>query len=223
MTAGADDAAQRTLGADDAAQRTAGADDAAQRTAGADDAATVGVSAADELRALYNSLNPSSSRPPAELSAFTLVRDSNYFRGCKFSPDGLCLLTNSADNQLRLFNMPRLNESEAAEGGWQPVLNMPESDLIYDMCWYPSMNSADPDTCCFAACSRDNPVRLWTPSLASRGRSMRLIIIWTSCRRPTAWRSAPTVVGSTAASSDICACSTSTARASSRSGGLGSV
>ncbi|PAA80188.1 hypothetical protein BOX15_Mlig002182g122 [Macrostomum lignano] len=57
--------------------------------------------------------------------------------------------------------MPRLNESEAAEGGWQPVVNMPESDLIYDMCWYPSMNSADPDTCCFAACSRDNPVRLW--------------------------------------------------------------
>lgn len=31
---------------------------------------------------------------------------------------------------------------------WQsPVLRMAEGDTIYDYCWYPKMNSLDPDTC----------------------------------------------------------------------------
>lgn len=28
-----------------------------------------------------------------------------------------------------------------------PVLRMAEGDTVYDYCWYPKMNSLDPDTC----------------------------------------------------------------------------
>ena len=31
---------------------------------------------------------------------------NNFLKGCKWSPDGLCLLTASDDNCLRLFNLP---------------------------------------------------------------------------------------------------------------------
>ncbi|XP_035692492.1 telomerase Cajal body protein 1-like [Branchiostoma floridae] len=31
---------------------------------------------------------------------------SNFLKGCKWSPDGSCILTNSDDNTLRLFNLP---------------------------------------------------------------------------------------------------------------------
>ena len=31
---------------------------------------------------------------------------NNYLKGCKWSPDGSCLLTNSEDHCLRLFNLP---------------------------------------------------------------------------------------------------------------------
>lgn len=32
---------------------------------------------------------------------------NNYLKGCKWSPDGSCLLTNSRDHCLRLFNLPQ--------------------------------------------------------------------------------------------------------------------
>ncbi|GFU42113.1 telomerase Cajal body protein 1 [Nephila pilipes] len=88
----------------------------------------------------------------------------NYTRGCKWAPDGSCILTCSDDNILRLFNLPQelwdftkwqdMPEMEA-------VVKIPEGDLIYDYCWYPLMNSAEPDTCCLASCSKNTPVHLW--------------------------------------------------------------
>ncbi|KAM9836816.1 telomerase Cajal body protein 1 [Aulostomus maculatus] len=87
----------------------------------------------------------------------------NYLKGCKWAPDGSCILTNSADNVLRVYNLP----PEIYSYNWDvlpemsPVLRMAEGDTIYDYCWYPKMNSLDPDTCYLASSSRDNPVHLW--------------------------------------------------------------
>ncbi|XP_041635832.1 telomerase Cajal body protein 1 [Cheilinus undulatus] len=87
----------------------------------------------------------------------------NYLKGCKWAPDGSCILTNSADNVLRVYNLP----PEIYSYNWDllpemsPVLRMAEGDTIYDYCWYPKMNSLDPDTCFLASTSRDNPVHLW--------------------------------------------------------------
>ncbi|KAM7377523.1 hypothetical protein PAMA_014026 [Pampus argenteus] len=87
----------------------------------------------------------------------------NYLKGCKWAPDGSCILTNSADNVLRVYNVP----PEIYSYNWDllsemsPVLRMAEGDTIYDYCWYPKMNSLDPDTCFLASSSRDNPVHVW--------------------------------------------------------------
>lgn len=87
----------------------------------------------------------------------------NYLKGCKWAPDGSCILTNSADNVLRVYNLP----PEIYSYNWDllpemsPVLRMAEGDTIYDYCWYPKMSSLDPDTCFLASSSRDNPVHVW--------------------------------------------------------------
>ncbi|KAG9346622.1 hypothetical protein JZ751_006933 [Albula glossodonta] len=87
----------------------------------------------------------------------------NYLKGCKWAPDGSCILSNSADNVLRVYNLP----PELYSNNWDlltemtPVLRMAEGDTIYDYCWYPKMSSLDPDTCFIASSSRDNPVHIW--------------------------------------------------------------
>ncbi|XP_051923954.1 telomerase Cajal body protein 1 [Hippocampus zosterae] len=87
----------------------------------------------------------------------------NYLKGCKWAPDGSCILTNSADNVLRVYNLP----PEVYTYNWDvlpemsPVLKMAEGDTVYDYCWYPKMNSLEPHTCFFASSSRDNPVHIW--------------------------------------------------------------
>ncbi|XP_041926939.1 telomerase Cajal body protein 1 isoform X2 [Alosa sapidissima] len=87
----------------------------------------------------------------------------NYLKGCKWAPDGSCVLSNSADNILRVYNLP----PELYSNNWDlltemsPVLRMSEGDTIYDYCWFPKMSSLDPDTCFIASSSRDNPVHIW--------------------------------------------------------------
>ncbi|XP_078234622.1 telomerase Cajal body protein 1 isoform X2 [Pogona vitticeps] len=87
----------------------------------------------------------------------------NFLKGCKWAPDGTCLLTNSADNTLRIYNLPA--ELYAEEWGtlaeMSPVLRMAEGDTVYDYCWFPLMNSSDPQTCFVASSSRDNPIHIW--------------------------------------------------------------
>lgn len=37
---------------------------------------------------------------------FESAKNNNFLKGCKWAPDGSCLLTNSEDHCLRLFNLP---------------------------------------------------------------------------------------------------------------------
>ncbi|RWS31061.1 hypothetical protein B4U80_05124, partial [Leptotrombidium deliense] len=82
------------------------------------------------------------------------------------SPDGSCILTNSEDHKLRLFNIPselctlplslqNINISISS------VLTMAESEIIYDYCWYPKMNSNDASTSLLLSTSKDNPIHVW--------------------------------------------------------------
>lgn len=45
-----------------------------------------------------------------------------------------------------------------------------EGEVIYDMCWYPAMNSQDPGSCCVLSSSRDHPVHLWDAYTGEVGR-----------------------------------------------------
>ncbi|XP_054028833.1 telomerase Cajal body protein 1 [Dryobates pubescens] len=90
-------------------------------------------------------------------------RAQNFLRGCKWAPDGSCVLTCSDDNVLRIFDLPArpapcpgLPLPELA-----PALRLPEGDSIYDFTWFPLMDSNQPHSCLVASSSRDNPVHLW--------------------------------------------------------------
>ncbi|XP_006899198.1 PREDICTED: telomerase Cajal body protein 1 [Elephantulus edwardii] len=88
----------------------------------------------------------------------------NFLKGCKWAPDGSCILTNSADNILRIYNLPSelYREEEQVEyAEMAPVLRMVEGDTIYDYCWYSLMSSAQPDTSYVASSSRENPIHIW--------------------------------------------------------------
>ncbi|OWA54247.1 Telomerase Cajal body protein 1 [Hypsibius exemplaris] len=89
-----------------------------------------------------------------------IVHD-NYLKGCKWAPDGTCILTNSADSSLRLFNVPDLNSLPAEPRVWASALNIKEVDLVYDYCWYPKMSSSDQATSCFLTTARTAPIHLW--------------------------------------------------------------
>ncbi|XP_059524724.1 telomerase Cajal body protein 1 [Myotis daubentonii] len=92
------------------------------------------------------------------------AQPENFLKGCKWAPDGSCILTNSADNILRIYNLPpeMYNEGEQREyAEMVPVLRMVEGDTIYDYCWYSLMSSSQPDTSFVASSSRENPIHIW--------------------------------------------------------------
>ncbi|XP_052662537.1 LOW QUALITY PROTEIN: telomerase Cajal body protein 1, partial [Harpia harpyja] len=90
-------------------------------------------------------------------------RPHNFLRGCKWAPDGSCVLTCSDDNTLRIFDLPPPPGPPPGLPLPQlvPALRVPEGDTIYDFTWFPLMDSSQPPTCLVAASSRDNPVHLW--------------------------------------------------------------
>lgn len=94
---------------------------------------------------------------------------NNFLKDALWSPDGLCILTSSDDNSVRLFEAPSWASDPAqlkSEWGQEhdcmrSVLQVKEGETIYDLAWYPGMNSSSPATCCFFSTSRDNPVHVW--------------------------------------------------------------
>ncbi|KAF9333193.1 Telomerase Cajal body protein 1 [Linnemannia elongata] len=86
--------------------------------------------------------------------------ENNFFKALKWSPDGSCLLSTSNDNCMRIFALPDLT-AEPKDSQLNPGVLIREGEVIYDMCWYPGMNSADSATCCLLSSSRDHPVHLW--------------------------------------------------------------
>lgn len=76
----------------------------------------------------------------------------------RWSPDALCLLTNTEENVLRVFEVP---SAPADMSNAPAALCVRAGDSIYDCCWYPLMNSSVRETACFASTSRDQPVTLW--------------------------------------------------------------
>ncbi|XP_043946111.1 telomerase Cajal body protein 1 [Protopterus annectens] len=87
----------------------------------------------------------------------------NFLKGSKWAPDGTCIATCSADNILRIYNLPPEFYAEDWDvlAEMRPALRMSEGDTVYDYCWYPRMTSVDPDTCFIASSCRDNPIHIW--------------------------------------------------------------
>ena len=42
-----------------------------------------------------------------------------------------------------------------------PCVSMKEGETVYDFCWYPKMDSAQPATCCMAVTAQYQPIHLY--------------------------------------------------------------
>ena len=90
----------------------------------------------------------------------------NFTKGCKWSPDGTCLLVSSDDKCLRTYELPfqqiveRINTS-VSSFQFDPVFKTIESETIYDFSWYSSMNSSNPASCFYATTSKANPIHIY--------------------------------------------------------------
>ena len=109
-----------------------------------------------------------SSKKPPKLIAKSHLEVSNFFKGVKWSPDGLSMITNADDATLRLFTIPQDCFDLEKMANLSDQLNLDlclkvkEPEIIYDYCWFPLMNSNDPETCCFVTSAKDQPVHLWS-------------------------------------------------------------
>jgi len=73
--------------------------------------------------------------------------DNCFLKGCKWSPDGLCLLAGSEDFHLRLFEINDDSVCCSDNEGNYFCLDYQEGGTIYDYVWYPLMDSQNPVTC----------------------------------------------------------------------------
>jgi WD40 repeat protein len=101
-------------------------------------------------------------KPDFQPELFGQVSFDTYTRGCKWSPDGLCILTLSDDNRLKIFDTPSHEvDSTTAQVSLQAAVTMKEAETVYDFQWYPLMDSNKPETCCLATTSQYQPIHLY--------------------------------------------------------------
>lgn len=104
------------------------------------------------------------------------VSGNNFYKEAQWSPDGTCLITNSADNGIRTFVVP----SDLLEEDKQPhdlipysIITSPEPVKAFDC--YTGYNLADPSTALILSSQRDHPTRLSNALDGSKVASYPLI------------------------------------------------
>ncbi len=80
-----------------------------------------------------------------------------FTKGCKWSPDGLCILMCCDDHSMQIFDLP--NDME--KGMSEAAVKVKENENIYDYQWYSLMNSNKPETCAFATTAQHQPIHLY--------------------------------------------------------------
>lgn len=90
-----------------------------------------------------------------EVARWHSCKNENYLRGCMFSPDGTCLLTVVNLDGVQVFEIPLdlyekngINDTRVVSK-LTPAVHVKEGQntTVYDMAWYPQMNSHLPETC----------------------------------------------------------------------------
>jgi WD40 repeat protein len=95
---------------------------------------------------------------------------NNFVKSVRFSPDGVAVLVNSDDNQLRIFDVPDDvaerqakplgTPPDACEGDLAPALCVPGGESVYDCCWWPAASALEPASFVFLAAARSRPLHL---------------------------------------------------------------
>ena len=90
------------------------------------------------------------------------------FKSCSWSPDGQCVLT-AQGNRAEIYEVSEKQSLIRA-------VQCKEVDAIYDYAWYPQLDSAIPETCCFASLTRNAPIHLWDAFHSNRLRASYSIV-----------------------------------------------
>lgn len=101
---------------------------------------------------------------------------NNFGKEAQWSPDGTCLITNSADNGIRTFVVPPdLLEEDKQPHDLRPysIIDSPEPVKAYDC--FTGYNLADPSTMLILSSQRDHPTRLHNALDGSKVASYPLI------------------------------------------------
>ena len=91
----------------------------------------------------------------------------NYLQGCRWSPDGTCVLTAVNNDGMHIVELPTDLYGKESVPEERPVdlltsaVHVKEGGLVYDYAWYPGMNSGRPETCCWIASRQHEPIQLW--------------------------------------------------------------
>ena len=81
---------------------------------------------------------------------------NNYLKGCKWSPDGLALLTCSRDKSVRIFNAPDVTSAVEQH----PTAQHSTANVPYDVEWNPDIDHLAAQNCNFVVSCKDSPVQL---------------------------------------------------------------
>lgn len=91
-----------------------------------------------------------------ELASYTWdtsMENQQYTKGCVWSPDGTCCLVGVNGDGMHLMELPqdlyaqdKLDSSRECSQ-LKSAVHIPEAGMVYDYCWYPFMNSNNPDSC----------------------------------------------------------------------------
>ena len=99
--------------------------------------------------------------------------DSGFVKSLQFSPDGLCTISATENNDAVICSLSEdcvrnLSYYGSANNSLDNNVShsrieatIPIGEAIYDLKWYPGMQSSNPDSKCFISTSRDHPITLW--------------------------------------------------------------
>lgn len=91
--------------------------------------------------------------------------NSNFWRRCSWSADGTHALAVQDDSIIQVLTPPPVttDSSHAGPAGarFYPVRRIPQGENLYDCAFYPCFCSSEPQSACFAASCKGQPVHLW--------------------------------------------------------------
>lgn len=83
----------------------------------------------------------------------------NYLRGCKWSADGMKILTATNENKFYVYNFPQEIDGQSNFSEMKHSQVISETGGVYDYCWY--NQTSDQSSCSFLTTSKDNPIHNW--------------------------------------------------------------
>ncbi|KAJ1965940.1 hypothetical protein GGI12_000418 [Dipsacomyces acuminosporus] len=94
------------------------------------------------------------------------IRYGNFFKGIKWSPDGIVIAAHLEDNTLRLYDVGDVlvdlssTDYQTSCKALRSSLSIRHGETLIDYAWYPYMSRHEPSVCCLVESMRDHPIHL---------------------------------------------------------------